>query len=251
MVRTLRRGVATALVLLVLTATAALAHPSFNPNELPAGEAVDAVLVVPHGCNPEGGMPEEGAASPTILFDLQLTDRVVEFEAHEIEGWSIERISDAEVRWTATDGGTTDPIEFPVTITIDGPVGEQIHLSAFQECEQGAFRWIGTPDDEAEFPAVELTPTESRIGTSTPAGSADEDHADGHDAHDEEEHEDDMAHDDEPSDAVTDDGTAAAEESAEATADEGVSWVVVALIIVVLGGAAAYLWSRGSGRGTA
>lgn len=245
--RPVRRGVAVALLLVLLTAGVASAHPSFNPNELPAGEAVDAVLVVPHGCDPEGGMPESGAASPTIELDLQLTDEVVAFEAHPVDGWEIERVSDGEVvRWTATDGGTTDPIEFPVTLTVDGPADEAVHLAAFQQCTEGSFRWIGTPDQEAEYPAVRLIPTAGEFGTSLPEGGdhAGDDHAgDDHADHDEATEEPATGTPTHDEDATAD--VAAADESAEATADTGISWVVVAVVLaVLLAGAGAVLWSR-------
>lgn len=262
MSRPLRRGAVLALVLILATAAAASAHPSFNPNRLPAGEAVDAVLVVPHGCNPEGGMPDDGAASPTVVLDLQLTDEITAFEPHDIEGWRIERVSDGEVvRWTATDGGTTEPIELPITITLEGPVDEELYLAAFQECEEGSFRWIGTPEQEAEFPAVKLTTTAGEIGTEEMEdGHVDEDHDDhADDDHAESEHEEE-SESSEPSGApaVADGGTGtgaddpgAADESAEPAAETGVSWIVVAVVLLaaVIGGA--LLWARRSREGSA
>lgn len=241
MTRTFPRGLAVAVALTVVTATAALAHPAFNPNRLPAGEAVDAVLVVPHGCDPEEGMPEDGASSPTVLVDLQLAPEVSAFEAHELEGWEVEHEEDV-VRWTATDGGTTDPIQFPVTVTIDGPVDEPIHLSAFQECEEGSFRWIGTPDREAEYPAVKLTPTQGEIGAESPD--------DGHvPTEDHEEHDDHDDHAGNADDATPGPDVAAADEQAEAAADSGVSWVVVAVVaLVLLAGLAVWVLRSRGGR---
>ena len=58
--RTTRLAALTA-ALVLLPAAAAWAHPSFNPNAVPTGEAVDSVLVVPHGCAPGGGMPSRRA----------------------------------------------------------------------------------------------------------------------------------------------------------------------------------------------
>ena len=251
MTRTLRRSAVIALLLLAVTAVAASAHPSFNPNQLPAGEAVDAVLVVPHGCNPAGGMPEEGNASPTIVLDLQLTEEIVAFETHELDGWEVERISEGEVvRWTATDGGTTEPIEFPVTLTIDGPVDEAFYLAAFQECEEGEFRWIGTPDQEAEFPAVKLTTTAGEIGVAEPeeAGhmTEDGDHEDG----------DDHAEggSEVPSEGATATGgtdAVAGQDDADATAEDGVSWVALVVVVLVVAAGAAVLFARRSGGGGA
>lgn len=258
----LRRGTALALALVLLTASVASAHPSFNPNQLPAGEAVDAVLVVPHGCDPEGGMPEDGGASPTVVLDLQLAPEVTAFETHEIEGWEVKREQDV-VSWTATDGGTTDPIQLPVTLTVDGPVGEPIYLSAFQECEEGSFRWIGTPDDEAEYPAVKLTPTEGQIGAESPddghVGAEDEHGEAGEDGHGEAgEDGHDGGHPDAPTatDGAEDATVAAGERppandpEEDAAGDRGSGAVIVTVVVLALLAGAGLVWarrSRGSG----
>lgn len=243
MIRLVRHGVAVALLLVLMTAVAASAHPSFDPNQLPSGEPVDAVLVVPHGCDPGGGIPEESGASPTVVLDLQLTDQVPAFVAHDIEGWTVERSSDGEVvRWTATDGGTSGPLEFPVTLAVEGPADEAFYLAASQECEQGSFRWIGTPEQAAEHPAVKLTPTAGEIGASEPEESG---HAGLGADHGDDEHTDDGHTDDEPADpASTAEGIAAADDSADATSAGGVSWITIGVVVLVLLGAAAVLWRR-------
>lgn len=146
-----------ALLLVVAFAPAAGAHPALNPSEIAAGEPVAATLVVPHGCNPAGGMPDGASASPTTEFAVRPPADVT-LAPQEVAGWSIE-VSDAEavVTWRDDGGATTEPIELPVTITATGAVGDVRYLEAFQACEQGEFRWIGTPDREAEWPAVKLT----------------------------------------------------------------------------------------------
>lgn len=183
--RLVRRALPLAAALTVVTATAAGAHPSFNPNELPGGEPVETVLVVPHGCSLTGGMPDGDDATATTLLELQLTDAVLDLEPAEIEGWETSRDGDV-VRWEDAGGATTEPIELPVTISLAGDSGEDIYLAAYQACaEGGEFRWIGTPDEEAQWPAVKLTLTSGAIGTATPqstdhnahGGSADEEDA--------------------------------------------------------------------------
>ncbi len=131
--------------LVLAPATAALAHPSFNPNAIPAGEAVESVLVVPHGCAPGGGVPD-GDGVPTTRFDLGHTEQV---GATGRGGTP---------RWTDAGGATSEPIELPVTITVaDGAEGDEIFLPAFQECEDGSsHRWVATPDDAEGDPAVKL-----------------------------------------------------------------------------------------------
>lgn len=147
--------------LTLLPATAALAHPSFNPNQVPAGEPVDAVLVVPHGCSTgDEVMPEEGRAVPTTRFDLQVVDGVT-IEPGEVDGWQAEDDGEAIV-WTADGGATTDPIEFPVTLTVEGDPGDELALAAFQECEDGSsYRWTEGSDST---PAVVLELTAGATG---------------------------------------------------------------------------------------
>lgn len=160
--RILRLLAATA-TLVTVPATAALAHPAFNPNAIPVGESVESTLVVPHGCAPGGGMPD-GEAVPTVQLDLGSTDQV-SIEPGEVDGWAIEDDGEAIV-WRDTGGATTEPIELPVTITVvEGAEGDQLFLPAFQQCEDGSsFRWVATPGQDGD-PAVKLELTSGGTGT--------------------------------------------------------------------------------------
>lgn len=163
--RTARRASALAVGLTLLTAGAALAHPSFDPNQVPAGEAVETTLVIPHGCAPGGGMPGEDGGNPTTLVELQLTDAIAAFAARDVAGWDLSRDGDV-VTWRDAGGATTDPLELPVSLTITGAAEDELYLSVYQQCEAGGeFRWIGTPDREADHPAVKLTLTSGAVGT--------------------------------------------------------------------------------------
>jgi uncharacterized protein YcnI len=225
-----RRAVALAAALTVLTATAAAAHPSFNPNELPGGEPVETVLVVPHGCSPTGGMPDGDDATATTLLELQLTDAVLDLQPGEIEGWETSRDGDV-VRWEDAGGATTEPIELPVTISLAGDSGEDIYLAAYQACaEGGEFRWIGTPDAEAEWPAAKLTLTSGAVGTTTPESMD-------HSAHDPAAH--DSMHDGdhegmEGHDEMAEADGGAAAMSGESAGDDGAPIAVIVLVVAAL-----------------
>ncbi len=160
--RTRQLMVATA-ALVLLPATAALAHPAFNPNAIPVGEPVDSTLVVPHGCAPGGGMPD-GDAEPTVQLDLGYTEQV-SVEPRDVEGWSAEDDGEAIV-WTDAGGATTDPIELPVTLTVaEGAEGDQLFLPALQTCQDGStFRWVATPGEDGD-PAVKIELTAGQPGT--------------------------------------------------------------------------------------
>lgn len=226
------RLLATTAIMTLLPAAAALAHPSFNPNAIPPGEAIEVDLVVPHGCAPGGGMPD-GDALPTVELDLEHPEGVT-IVPGEVDGWDVEDDGEAIV-WTDAGGATTDPITFPLTLTVDGEVGDSVYLNAFQLCEGGdSFRWIGTPEVEADFPAV-LVELSEEAGEA--AGHEDMEGMDHGDDHaDDAEHEDmeDMDHegdddaDDDHADdhADGDDHGAMDDMDGEGTADAGAQALV-------------------------
>lgn len=159
----IRRLAALTAALLLVPATAAWAHPSLNPNQVPVGEPVEATLVVPHGCSTgENVRPEEGEAVPTTRVDLQLLDGIT-IEPGEVDGW--EATDDGEaIVWTDAGGATIDPISFPITLTVDeGSPGDELALAVYQECEDGSsYRWTADSDST---PAVALALTAGETGT--------------------------------------------------------------------------------------
>jgi uncharacterized protein YcnI len=173
----LPRSLALTVGIVLASAATALAHPSFNPNAIPAGEAVASQLVIPHGCAVDGGRPTGGeAALPTVRFDLQYTDQVA-IVPGEVEGWSVADDGEAIV-WTDAGGASTEPILLPVTLTVtSGSAGDQLYLAAYQECEGGgSFRWIARPGEDGD-PAVRIELTSGATGT---VEIDDDGHAGGH-----------------------------------------------------------------------
>lgn len=159
------RSLAVSAGIVLMSASAALAHPSFNPNAIPAGEAVASQLVIPHGCAVDGGRPTGGeAALPTVRIDLQYTEQVA-IVPGEVDGWSVANDGDAIV-WTDAGGATTEPILLPVTLTVaSGAAGDLLYLAAYQECEGGdSFRWIALPGEDGD-PAVKIELTSGATGT--------------------------------------------------------------------------------------
>lgn len=146
----------------LLATTTALAHPAFDPNQLPIGESVAATIVVPHGCSTgDTVVPEEGQAAPTTRFDLQQVADV-RIEPEDVDGWDVSTDGEA-ISWTDAGGASTDPIELPVTVTVEqGDPGEEILLSAYQECEGGSsYRWTEGSDDT---PPLRLEVTDGEVG---------------------------------------------------------------------------------------
>lgn len=240
------RLVALVAALTLLPASAALAHPSLNPNAVPVGEPVDTTLVIPHGCSSDDEVrpEEEDSAVATTRVDLQRLDGV-EVEPQDVDGWDV-TTDDEAVSWTDAGGATTDPIELPITLTVhDGEPGDQLHLAVFQECEDGqAYRWTEGSEDT---PAVLLELTEGETG------SADHEHTDSHTVGETAPEEPTAAATgEEPTEATaeptaTEDTPAAVPlpESARASSFSPVPWLVVALFAAAL--AAGIVWARRKG----
>lgn len=223
---------ALSLVLLLALPMAALAHPGLDPDEVPPGQQTIATMVIPHGCDAEGGVPEEGEASPTTEVAVEVPGGIESITPAEKEGWelSVDEQGGAVVSWTwsAAGGATTDVIEFEITFTAAGAEDENIYFPVFQGCEEGSYRWIGTPEREAENPAMVLT-----IGPA-PAGATetetDDAQADGGEG---------------PSETATATPHETATEAAT-PGDDGnaVLWIVAAVVILALGGGGAALARR-------
>jgi uncharacterized protein YcnI len=230
--------------LLLAVPTAALAHPALNPSSIPAGRTIDAMLVVPHGCAPGGGMPdmeEQGAeADPTVELALQQQTGVTLAPA-QVDGWTVTDDGEAWV-WRDAGGATTDVIEFPVTVTLadDLDDGTRLYLKAFQACDGGSsFQWIGTPEEEAEWPAVLLEVSDGEIGDAEADDGMQMDHGDMADddmAMDADAAGDDTAMDEDTADEMT--AEPVPETIAADPGDEGLPVGLVVAIGIVLAAAA-------------
>lgn len=239
------RLVALVAALTMLPASAALAHPSLNPNAVPDGEPVDTTLVIPHGCSSgdEVRPEEEDSAVATTRIDLQRLDGV-EVEPQDVDGWDV-TTDDEAVSWTDAGGATTDPIELPITLTVhDGEPGDQLHLAVFQECEDGqSYRWTEGSEDT---PPVRLELTAGETGRADQAAdshTAGETAPEGPTA---------AATEEEPTEATaeptaTEDTPAAVPlpDSARASSFSPVPWLVVAVFAAAL--AAGIVWARRKG----
>lgn len=131
------------------------AHPSFRPGNAPADETVGAELVIPHSCGAEGMPTDDADQSPTTIIDVQVPEGVT-ITPQPKDDWTLETTSDG-FTWTADDP-TETTIVFNVDLTLTGNDGDIHYVNVFQECvDGGSFSWIGSPDRDAEHPAVTLT----------------------------------------------------------------------------------------------
>jgi hypothetical protein len=261
-VRTLRRATVLAVGASLALAGPAGAHPYFHGGEAPVDSLATLTLDLAHGCETEA------------------------------EGWVLE-VEDADedadepevVTWIA-DGGEEPAPTFDLDVVASGEPGDERYVRVFQACDDTTYRWVGTPDEPAEDPAVGLTlvdadpdsppppeepdePEEDAAEDAEDADEADEaegtddgtDEADADGPEDEdgttEDEDADAADDAEPTDDATEDDTTEDEEELAtdevgAEGDGGVpAWLIVALVVVLLAGAvgAVVLRRRGPAEG--
>lgn len=166
--RTLPRAVPLALVVMLLVATAAAAHPFVRGGEAPVDSLASLELNMAHGCILDGGGHSHGEAEadgePTTDVSLEVPSSMRIVEVPEVDGWEVELETDADgtvevVTWTATTAVEPAP-EFLLDVVIDGQPGDELFLRVFQACDDFIYRWVGTPDDPADDPAIRLTLTE-------------------------------------------------------------------------------------------
>lgn len=147
---------------LLLPASAASAHPFVaGGGELPVDSLVEITLQIAHGCGEEAD--GEGADTVEVALEVPEWLRIVEVADHGGYDHDVE-VSDgrtAVVTWRDAGGAEPAPA-FDLSVVADGEVGATRYLRVFQGCDDVSYRWIGTPDDPADDPAirVELTPAD-------------------------------------------------------------------------------------------
>lgn len=145
--------------LVTVTAAPAAAHPFFADGAtVPASSLASVTLSMAHGCGTEA----DGGGDPTLEVALEVPEQVSAIEADEVDGYALEVEGDGPVPevlvWTATDGGEAAP-SFDLSLVVDGDEGDEVFFRVFQGCDDFQYRWVGTPDEPAEDPAVRLTLT--------------------------------------------------------------------------------------------
>lgn len=143
--------------LLTLTAAPAAAHPFFADGAtIPASSLGSVSLSMAHGCGTEA----DGGGDPTLEVAVEIPDQVSFVEADDLDGYDLEVEGDGAVPevlvWTATDGGEPAPT-FDLDLVVDGDEGDEVYFRVFQGCDDFQYRWVGTPDEPADDPAVRLT----------------------------------------------------------------------------------------------
>lgn len=150
------RALLLAVGVILLVAAPAGAHPFVAGGEAPVDSLASLRLTMSHGC----GTEDAGGGDPTVEVALQVGDEMRIVEVPDVAEYEVALERDADgrvevVTWTATGDGVPAP-ELPFDAVFSGEPGTEIHLRVFQGCEGFTYRWVGTPDDPAEDPAVAL-----------------------------------------------------------------------------------------------
>jgi periplasmic copper chaperone A len=238
--------------LLVGSALPASAHPFFTDGATaPAGSLTTLTLAMAHGC----GTETDAGGDPTTEVAVEVPEQVSYLEPGEVDGYEVEVEGDEGqvpevVLWTATDGGEPAP-ELTMDLVVEGEPGDEIHVRVFQGCDDFEYRWIGTPDEPAEDPAVRLTLGEPDPDAPPPPEPTEavEPEDEATEADDEAAEVDDSAADEEAEEEADDQATAVEDLPTEPPEDEaeGLGWwpfVLGAIVLAGVGGLLGTLLAR-------
>ena len=234
-----RRAGVLAIAGVLLVVGPASAHPFVRGGELPVDSLATMTLAMAHGCDSETA----GEGDPTTDVSMEVPGWLRVVEVAEEVGWDLEFEEDADgvlevVTWTA-DGAEEPAPDFELDVVATGEVGAERYLRVFQACDEFVYRWVGTPDEPADDPAIRITLTEADPDSPPPPEPSDEPEA-------EVEEPEPEAEEPEPEPAPDTD-EAAAESEPLVTPTDGAGlpgWFVPVTAVVLLGAIAAVLLGR-------
>jgi YD repeat-containing protein len=150
------RALLLAAALLLLLVAPAAAHPGVRGGELPVDSLATMTIATNHGC----GTHDDDEEQVTTGLTLEVPDwlRVVDVPA---DGWDVTLERDdagrvGVVTWEDAEATTIAP-EVELEVVAAGTPGETRYLRVIQTCGELTERWVGTPDEPADQPAVRVT----------------------------------------------------------------------------------------------
>lgn len=163
-----------AAVLLLVFAGPASAHVSPTISEAPAGGYATFALIVPHGCDGEGG--------DTVSLEVQMPEGVESATPQNIPGWTA-TVDDAGPVVVTWEGGPLPHdqfMEFGLSIQMPETPGETALFPTIQTCESGEeIVWVeetpeGGEEPESPAPAIAITESEGEHGHGAEEEATDE-----------------------------------------------------------------------------
>lgn len=165
----------------LVLATAAGAHVTLQPSEVPAGGFTRLDVRV----------PTERPDASTTKVEVQFPPGFTTVSTEPVPGWTAkvarvklakpqvndegEKITDRvdTVTWTAAGQGGIGPGQFQdfgLSVAVPDKAGSSLTFKAVQTYSSGeVVRWIGPPDSEEPAPQVKLTAAEGEGGGTAPA----------------------------------------------------------------------------------
>jgi uncharacterized protein len=153
----------------LLVPTAAQAHVSIHPNEVPVGSFATLDIRVPN----------ETDNANTVKLAVQFPPGFLDVSTEYMPGWSADvkttklakpvQTDDGEVTeqvkeivWTGKGvNGNIPPeqfLNFPISTEIPGKAGEELTFKVLQSYDNGeVVRWIGSPESEEPAPQIDIT----------------------------------------------------------------------------------------------
>jgi uncharacterized protein YcnI len=248
--RVARRAGALAVTGALALAAPAAAHPFVRGGELPVDSLATMTLAMAHGCGSEAS----GEGDPTTDVSMEIPDWLRVVEVADLDGWAVEFEEDDDgvpevVTWTA-EGAEEPAPDFDLDVVASGEVGDERYLRVFQACDEFVYRWVGTPDEPADDPAIRVTLTEPDPDAPPPPEPEPEP-ADEPEPVDEPEATEEPDATDEPDEDDGPAGDAEADSDPEPLAadrDDGglPGWLVPVTVVVLLGALGALLFARRS-----
>jgi uncharacterized protein len=164
-----RIALALTAALALFAPTAAQAHVSIHPNEVPTGSFATLGIRVPN----------EMEKANTVKLAVQVPPGVLDISTEYMPGWSAKVLTSKlakpvqtddgevteqvkEIIWTG-DGkqGLIPPgqfLSFPISTEIPGKAGQELTFKVLQYYDNGeVVRWIGSPDSETPAPQIDVT----------------------------------------------------------------------------------------------
>ncbi len=148
-----------AAVLLLWAAAPASAHVYADVTEAPAGSFALFNIVVPHGCEGEGG--------DTVKLEVQMPESIESATPEAVPGWeaTIDDSGPVTLTWEGGPLAHDQLLEFAISVQMPDTPGETALFPAIQTCESGdEVAWIEeTPEggEEPEHPAPAIAITEA------------------------------------------------------------------------------------------
>jgi uncharacterized protein YcnI len=149
--------------------TAAQAHVSLHPNEVPTGAFATLDIRVPN----------ESEKANTVKLAVQVPPGFLDVSPEYIPGWTPKVLTSKlakpvqtddgevteqvkEVVWTGKgEQGRIPPgqfLNFPISTEIPGKAGEELTFKVLQYYDDGeVVRWIGSPNSEEPAPRIDVT----------------------------------------------------------------------------------------------